>query len=195
MSIGLHEDCIVVRASGELDHNYAGLFQKQIKEAWHALRSTALVVDLSEITFCDSMGVGVLVLLLHQSRAESSPLVLTGIPPQLERILTLTGLRSAFVVEPSVEEAIQKVKGGAPPAVVDAGTDAPAATVPAAEAPAEIPQAEAPAVMVPAVETPAVMAPAAETPAEIPVAEAAVIVPEAEAPVAQNGQPQGQAEA
>src|SRR3954464_2404317 len=137
MSIGLHEDCIVVRASGELDHHYAGLFQKQIKEAWHALRSTALVVDLSEITFCDSMGVGVLVLLLHQSRAESSPLVLTGIPPQLERILTLTGLRRAFVVEPSVEEAIQTVKGGAPPADIDAGTETPAETPAEVVSPAE----------------------------------------------------------
>ncbi|GAA3614548.1 hypothetical protein GCM10022419_119680 [Nonomuraea rosea] len=66
------------------------------------------MVDLSGLTFCDSMGVGVLVL-LRQSREQHSTLVLSALPPRLERILTITGLRTAFQIEASVEEATTQV--------------------------------------------------------------------------------------
>jgi anti-anti-sigma factor len=113
VSIGLHEDFIVARATGELDYISAGLLHRQIKDAWQT-HSFGLVVDLGGVTFCDSMGVGVLVLLLKQSREQQSALFLANIPPPLERILTITGLRTAFQVETSAEEAIQKMQAAQP---------------------------------------------------------------------------------
>ncbi|HEX4811874.1 MAG TPA: STAS domain-containing protein [Nonomuraea sp.] len=110
VTIGLHEDFIVARAAGELDYASAGLLHRQIKDAWASTQSAGLVVDLSGLTFCDSMGVGILVLLLRQSREQHSTLVLSAIPHHLERILTITGLRTAFQAEASVEEAIQVVQ-------------------------------------------------------------------------------------
>ncbi|MEU1729445.1 STAS domain-containing protein [Nonomuraea sp. NPDC005692] len=80
-SIGLHEHFIVARAAGELDHTSAGLLHRQVKDAWEATGSAGLVLDLSGVTFCDSMGIGVLVLLLRQSREQQSTLVLTDIRP------------------------------------------------------------------------------------------------------------------
>ncbi|MEV0310672.1 STAS domain-containing protein [Nonomuraea fuscirosea] len=109
-SIGLHEDFIVARAAGELDYTSAGLLHLQVKDAWEATGSRGLVLDLSGVTFCDSMGVGVLVLLLRQSREQQSTLVLSGMPARLERILAITGLRTVFEVEASVEEAVQLVQ-------------------------------------------------------------------------------------
>ncbi|MEV5559920.1 STAS domain-containing protein [Nonomuraea wenchangensis] len=111
-SIGLHENFIVARAAGELDYTSAGLLHRQVKDAWEATGSGGLVLDLSGVTFCDSMGIGVLVLLLRQSREQQSTLVLSGIPARLERILAITGLRTAFEVEASVEEAVQLVQAG-----------------------------------------------------------------------------------
>ncbi|MEV0386052.1 STAS domain-containing protein [Nonomuraea sp. NPDC050643] len=115
MSIGLHETFIVATAAGELDYNSAGLLRQQAKDAWEATDSAGLVLDLSGVTFCDSRGVGVLVLLLKQSREQHRNLVLSSLPALLERILTITGLRTAFRVEASVEEAIQTVQAAPPP--------------------------------------------------------------------------------
>lgn len=81
-----------------------------MKDAWQATQSASLVLDVSGVTFCDSMGVGALVLLLRQSREQHSNLVLAGIPPLLERILAITGLRIEFQGETSAEEAIQTVQ-------------------------------------------------------------------------------------
>jgi anti-sigma B factor antagonist len=110
VSIGLHETFIVASATGELDYGSAHLLRQQVKDAWQATDSAGLVLDLGGVTFCDSIGVGVLVLLLRQSREQHSNLVLSNLPPLLERILTITGLRTAFQVEESVEEAIQTVQ-------------------------------------------------------------------------------------
>lgn len=110
VTIGLHEDFIVARVVGELDYASAGFLHQQVGDAWATTQPAGLVVDLSGLTFCDSMGVGVLVLLLRQSREQHSNLVLSNLPPLLERILTITGLRTAFQVEASVEKAIQVIQ-------------------------------------------------------------------------------------
>ncbi|NRQ30609.1 STAS domain-containing protein [Nonomuraea sp. NN258] len=102
-------------AAGELDYTSAGLVHRQVKDAWQTTDSAGLVLDLKGVTFCDSMGVGVLVLLLRQSREQQRNLALSGIPPLRERILTITGLRTAFQVETSVEEAIQTVQASPQP--------------------------------------------------------------------------------
>ncbi|MFC5828650.1 STAS domain-containing protein [Nonomuraea insulae] len=108
VTIGLHEGFIVARVVGELDYQTSELLHRQVKDAWQATQG--LVLDLSGVTFCDSMGIGVLVLLLKQSREQHSNLILSAIPPLLERILTITGLRTAFQVEASEQEAIQTVQ-------------------------------------------------------------------------------------
>ncbi|MEV1001096.1 STAS domain-containing protein [Nonomuraea sp. NPDC050202] len=107
VSIGLHGNLIVAHASGDLDYRCADLLHRQVADAWQVAPSVGLVLDLGGLTFCDSMGVGVLVLLLNQSRAQRSPLVLSNVPARVERILSLSGLLESFHVEPSVEAAIQ----------------------------------------------------------------------------------------
>ncbi|MBP2708653.1 STAS domain-containing protein [Microbispora sp. RL4-1S] len=112
MSVRHHEDVVVAKASGDLDYHHAGLFQERIAEARDALAPRGVVLDLGAVTFCDSMGIGVLVLLLNQGREQGIRLVLTRLPAHLERVLTLTGLRVAFRVEPSVDDAVRAVSGG-----------------------------------------------------------------------------------
>ncbi|MER7498556.1 hypothetical protein AB0L05_00855 [Nonomuraea pusilla] len=47
VSITVHENAIVARASGELDYQFAHLLHQQVKDAWQTRPSAALVVDLS----------------------------------------------------------------------------------------------------------------------------------------------------
>ncbi|MER7504545.1 STAS domain-containing protein [Nonomuraea pusilla] len=70
VSIAVHEDYIPARAADELDYQFAGLLHCEVKDPWQAAPSSTLVVDLTGLTFCDSTGIGVLVLLLQQSRQQ-----------------------------------------------------------------------------------------------------------------------------
>ncbi|MGW0802498.1 STAS domain-containing protein [Nonomuraea sp. NPDC002799] len=119
VSVGMHEDYLVVRVAGELDYQHAARLHERINYAWRVTPSSGVVLDLGGVSFCDSMGVGVLVLLLRQSREQRSPLVLSDVPALLKRILHVTGLRSAFRVAPTVEAAIESIKAAPEPEGAD----------------------------------------------------------------------------
>lgn len=58
--------------------------------------STAVAVDLSELEFIDSSGLGALVQLLKEATRDGAALTLTGVRPSTHRLLEVTGLTSVF---------------------------------------------------------------------------------------------------
>jgi anti-anti-sigma factor len=67
----------------------------------HALGTgpTALVLDLGEVTFIDSSGLGALVELGHNATDEGGALVIRNPAPRVVRILDTSGLRDAWPME------------------------------------------------------------------------------------------------
>jgi anti-anti-sigma factor len=57
-----------------------------------------IVLDLANITFCDSQGLGTLVVLSRKATTKQSVLVLTNVGDFLLRVLDITGLRSALMI-------------------------------------------------------------------------------------------------
>ena len=57
-----------------------------------------VVLDLSEVTFCDSQGLGTLVVLSRKASLVQSHLVLTNVGDFLLRVLDITGLRGALMI-------------------------------------------------------------------------------------------------
>ncbi|WP_326822354.1 STAS domain-containing protein [Streptosporangium sp. NBC_01639] len=109
ISTSLDDTVCVVQASGELDYGNAPVFRDEMTKVWEAEALSVIVVDVTALTFCDSTGVSELIAILRQSRALGARLILAGVHGTLERILTITGLRSAFELSPSVGEALQEM--------------------------------------------------------------------------------------
>lgn len=57
-----------------------------------------IVLDLAAVTFCDSQGLGTLVVLSRKASHSQSLLVLTNVTEFLLRVLDITGLRSALMI-------------------------------------------------------------------------------------------------
>jgi anti-anti-sigma factor len=57
-----------------------------------------VVLDMGGVTFCDSQGLGTLVVLSRKAASAQSVLVLTNVADFLLRVLDITGLRSALMV-------------------------------------------------------------------------------------------------
>lgn len=68
-----------------------------------------VVLQLDEVTFVDSSGLGALVRLAHGIRARGGDVKLCGVGPTLVRVLELTNLRSLFEIYESPEEATFRV--------------------------------------------------------------------------------------
>lgn len=61
-------------------------------------RLARIVLDLTGVTFCDSQGLGTLVVLSRKATSAQSVLVLTNVGDFLIRVLDITGLRSALMI-------------------------------------------------------------------------------------------------
>jgi anti-sigma B factor antagonist len=80
-----------VRLTGEIDIFTSKAMRRQLLSALR--RSTGrLIVDLSQVTFCDAGGLAVLVGIQRRARARGITLVLVAPRPQMSRLLRITGL-------------------------------------------------------------------------------------------------------
>jgi anti-sigma B factor antagonist len=58
-----------------------------------------LSIDLGEVSFLDSTGIGALVQIRNAARARNKQLVLTRPSRQVSRVLEMTGLESVFAIQ------------------------------------------------------------------------------------------------
>ena len=65
-----------------------------------------VVLQLDQVEFVDSSGLGALVRLMHAARSKGGDLKLCGLQPRIRKMLELTSLLSQFETYDSVEEAI-----------------------------------------------------------------------------------------
>ena len=60
-----------------------------------------ILLDMSGVTFCDSQGLGTLVVLSRKAQHARSVLTLVNVGEFLMRVLDITGLRSALMINSS----------------------------------------------------------------------------------------------
>jgi anti-sigma B factor antagonist len=87
--------CTVLALGGELD--MAGA--PAMRTAGHAALGAGcsmLVLDVTDLTFVDSTGIGTWVELLNQAHQHGQRLVLRGVSDNLKRVLTIAGLVALF---------------------------------------------------------------------------------------------------
>lgn len=108
---GVAGDWAVVRVTGEMDLVTSPALRQQVHEAVADGRRS-LVLDLSDVLFCDSSGVGVLIASRRLMRSCQGRLRLI-LPAQgavdgshVNRVLGALGVRRLFEVYPDVEAAI-----------------------------------------------------------------------------------------
>jgi anti-sigma B factor antagonist len=102
----------VVRAAGEVDVSTAPTLRERLVELPEG--TARVIVDLSEVTFLDSTGLGVLV--AGQKRLRNAApgdaaegtggLDLVVTRPQILKVLEVTGLTSIFAIYSSLDEAL-----------------------------------------------------------------------------------------
>jgi len=65
-----------------------------------------VVLQLDQVEFIDSSGLGALVRLMQAARSKGGDLKLSGVPPRILKVLEMTSLLPQFGTHDSVEEAI-----------------------------------------------------------------------------------------
>ena len=91
-------DEVVFRLAGEIDVLTVTNLSTLVNEVLIADPPTRIVLDMAGVTFCDSQGLGTLVVLSRKAQHARSVLALTNVGDFLMRVLDITGLRSALMI-------------------------------------------------------------------------------------------------
>ena len=90
-------DEVIYHLTGEIDvltvSNLSTLVNDELSEP-----PARIVLDMSGVTFCDSQGLGTLVVLSRKVQHARSVLALANVSDFLMRVLEITGLRSALMI-------------------------------------------------------------------------------------------------
>ncbi|MGA8116183.1 MAG: STAS domain-containing protein [Actinocatenispora sp.] len=100
ISVRHEPDETVVALVGEIDIHTVSRLVTAVEESL-ADGPSRLLLDMGEVTFCDSQGLGTLVVLNRTATRARSSLVLTNVGAFLDRLLEVTGLRNAFTIRAS----------------------------------------------------------------------------------------------
>lgn len=95
LSVSSGDDETVVVVTGELDMSTAEQFTEAITEQLRT-NQRRVVVDLAGLTFCDSLGLGTLVVLSRTARLQQTYLVLRNPSPFFTRMLEVTGVHEGL---------------------------------------------------------------------------------------------------
>lgn len=90
-------DEVTLSLAGEIDMLTASRLSGAVNEVLSDA-PPRVVLDLSGVTFCDSQGLGTLVVLSRKASHAQTLLVLTNVGDFLLRVLDITGLRSALMI-------------------------------------------------------------------------------------------------
>ena len=88
----------LVTLTGEIDMSTVGRLTAVVGDLLNPA-PPRIVLDLAGVTFCDSQGLGTLVVLSRRAALAHSVLVLVNVGDFLMRVLDITGLRGALMIQ------------------------------------------------------------------------------------------------
>ncbi len=92
------ENAVILK--GDLDLSVASDLAEELKPLI-AEQNRALVLDLQELQYIDSTGIGIIVSILKARDAMHAPFAVTNIPPKIKRLFDLTGITKYILPLPA----------------------------------------------------------------------------------------------
>ena len=88
----LYNSTLYISLSGELDEMCAGFARNELDALLNATTAKQIVIDLSELDFMDSTGIGVLIGRYKKMKANNIPIFICNPNKHIEKIFQMTGL-------------------------------------------------------------------------------------------------------
>jgi anti-sigma B factor antagonist len=87
--------------AGEIDLDVANQLAAMGQLSLESTEANCLVVDLANVTFMDSTGLGALVTIRNAAHAAAKDLRLRAVPESVQRLLAVNGPEEVFSIEPA----------------------------------------------------------------------------------------------
>ncbi len=93
LSLSCADNLLTAALHGELDHHSAARVREQIDEALYFHRPATLNIDISDVNFMDSSGLGLIMGRLAKTKELGTALTVSGASPRAARMFQMAGLQ------------------------------------------------------------------------------------------------------
>lgn len=107
IDIHVKQNVLCVRLSGELDHHAAESLRHEVNQYLEKSNVKHLMLNLQELIFMDSSGLGVVLGRYKQIKQLGGEMVICGISPSVRRLFDMSGLFKIIRAEPTEQQALQ----------------------------------------------------------------------------------------
>lgn len=111
MTLTLNKRTLIVALSGELDHHSAEQTRRAIERAIIERDVKNLIFDFSALSFMDSSGIGMVIGRYKLIHSIGGGVALVCTNPQMNRLITMSGLARIINVHPTLNQAMSEIKG------------------------------------------------------------------------------------
>jgi stage II sporulation protein AA (anti-sigma F factor antagonist) len=111
MELSRHGRTLVIRLGGDLDVAMAPALRDRIDEGWLRSGAAHLLLDLSQVTFLDSTGLGVILGRYRRVQQMGGRMGLVAPPDDLVPTLRLSGIYQLMRVFATEQEALAAMEG------------------------------------------------------------------------------------
>ena len=100
---------LCIRLKGDLDHHTAEKLKKQAEAAIQKHNIKHIILNLEELHFMDSSGLGVILGRYKQVNNKQGEMVVCAISPAVKRLFEMSGLFKIVKMELSEKNALQRL--------------------------------------------------------------------------------------
>lgn len=102
---------LIVKLKGELDHHSSENLRRKIDNYFFGNNLINMVMDLNELTFMDSSGIGLIMGRYRNVIENKGELFIACKNETINRILDMSGLLKLIKLYPDLDTAIENIKG------------------------------------------------------------------------------------
>ena len=107
--ISMNKNTLIAKMIGELDHHTAEKARDKLEENIINKSAKNLIFDFKDLTFMDSSGIGMIIGRFKLISALGGKVNIVCDNRQIERIITMSGLKKIINVFRSLDDAIENV--------------------------------------------------------------------------------------
>jgi anti-anti-sigma factor len=108
--INLNSKIVKISFSGEITLDNSLIFKEEIKNYLVDKGIYFLIIDLNEVEFIDSSGLGMLISFFKEINEKKGQLVYIGIHDYVAKIIDLVQLGQVFIIKDDEKEALEVLK-------------------------------------------------------------------------------------
>lgn len=100
---------LVAKIDGEIDHHSAAAYRRRIDGEFLKTKAINIVFDFTNLNFMDSSGIGLIMGRYKLIKPLGGKVFLVGVSPQLDRILSISGVYKIAGWAKNLNEAYEKM--------------------------------------------------------------------------------------